>query len=343
MLNSKTVFILGAGASSEVGFPLGSKLKIDISNKLNININSISVQRGDNKIFKHLISKYQVRQTEMIDVCNKISKGIVWSASIDDFIDDHKHDERIATFGKLAIAYSILDAERDSKIFFEPRDKETTIKYDGIKDTWYPKFYSLLKKQIARNNLDNIFNNVTVINFNYDRSLEHFLTNAISNNYIIGIEEARSIVNKLVIYRPYGTIDHSVGFGSGETLNFENIISNLKTYTEQIEDTDGLEQVQLAIRDSNVVVFLGMAYHPNNMKLLEANCKTVNKVIYATRAGFISDEDINIVKRRIITSLKPDILDSTYVNTFKRIQSNMFLAETCTELFENYKLALSEH
>jgi len=338
MLNSKTVFILGAGASSEVDFPLGSELKKIIVSKLDLEADyNGNVTRGEKKIFRHLNSKYPRRINEFYAFCRQISKGIVLSDSIDDFIDDHKHDERVAICGKLAIAYSILEAENCSKLSFNSIDN--SINFLFVEDTWYAKFYSLLKKNITKDNIDNIFNNVTVINFNYDRSLEHYLINAISQNYLIEKVQAQNIVSKLICYHPYGSIDHSVEFGSDKSLDFDNIMSNLKTYTQQVEDVEGLTKVKQAIQDSEVIIFLGMAYHKNNMDLLQCECNITKKKIYATRGG-IEDNELRLLKRMILNLDCSDIQDN--IKYRFETSDTISFAKECRNLFDNYRLSLLE-
>jgi len=343
MLNSKTVFILGAGASFEVGFPLGSELKQIISSNLSFTFDYTHKVSGtgDKRILQTL---NQVGQNinSYLQACRKISDGIVWSDSIDDFINLHNNDDRIAACGKLAIAYSILKAEKLSKLNFDQTKANATIKYDSVKNSWYARFYSLLTKPEQGNNLNNIFDNITVINFNYDRSLEHFLINVISKNYLINNDEAKKIVDKLVIFRPYGSINKLVEFGSDSVIHLDSIVSNLKTYTEQVEDHEGLEQVHLAIEEADVLVFLGNAYHPNNMGLLQVKCDKLNKVIYATRCS-ISDHDIPIIRSRIINMLYSHKDGTTSKSTLRKLgDNNIFFADKCLDIFEQYRYSLSD-
>ncbi len=337
----------GAGASYEVGFPLGSELKKIISSKLNLYLDSIGrpIGSGDIRILDKLRSKFGPLPEDYLKACWQIRDGIILSDSIDDFINIHQHDEQIATCGKLAIAYSIVDAEKRSKLYFNTTHIDETINFGSIENDWYTKFYSLLTKNIRKANIDTIFDNITVINYNYDRSLEHFLVHAISKNYIIGITEATNIVRKLVIYRPYGTIDQSVEFGSDRLLDVDNILSNLKTYSEQVNDVAGLHQVKQAIQDSHVIVLLGMAYHQNNMFLLQCECNMEDKIIYATRHG-ISQNDLKIIKGRIMSidasiTVNIDMILRSDPYT-ESIMRNIFFADECRNLFDEYRYSLSE-
>ncbi len=345
MLNSKTVFVLGAGASFEVGFPLGSKLRETISHKLNFKRDSIGrlTKSGEMNIAERLKQKFPSKYDEYINVCSQISNGILLSDSIDDFIDKHRHDDRVAICGKLAIAFSIIEAENQSKIFVDPSNSYNTIQFQSLGDNWYTKFYSLLTKGIPKSDLGNVFENLTIINFNYDRSLEHFLVHAISKDYIIEKNEATDLVNNLIVFRPYGSISHNVKFGNNRLPDLDNIITNLRTYTEKVEEGIELNQVRNAIKECNSIVFLGMAYHINNMTLLKCECDMRRKTIYATRKG-ISDHDIPVVKHRILSLSDHDTIGEidAMLELSDRDVNNIFFSQDCRDLFDDYRLSLSE-
>lgn len=343
MFTSKTVFILGAGASHEVGFPLGSALREIISEKLDFQFDYSERPsgKGDSRIYAILNDKYRGQQ--IIQSCLHIRDGIILSDSIDDFIDANRHDSRIAICGKLAIASSILEAERKSKVFVDQGNIYNTIDFKAIQSTWYLKFYSLLTKQLAKSDIDKVFENVIVVNFNYDRSLEHFLKHAFCKHYNISAQEVTQLIDKLIIFRPYGSVGKYIEFGSNNFPRHDELISSLKTYTEQVEDREGLNQVKQAIQDAEVLVFLGMAYHPNNMNLLQTSCEKINKKIYATRVG-ISDEDLPVIRRRIMNLMCPDSNGKISKALLSKLESNNILfANECSALFDKYRYSLSEH
>lgn len=340
MLNSKTVFILGAGASYEVGFPLGRELKHIISKRLTFNNNKGTT--NDVNITYLLNNKYRDESGQYLNTCQQISRGIILSDSIDDYIHKHSHDDKITTCGKLGIAFSIIEAENKSQIYVNQNKTRETIDFNALNDNWYSRFYSLISKGIPKEGLQNIFDNITIISFNYDRSLEHYLTHALSTEYMIGKDEATSLVNKLVICRPYGSINKSIPFGSNSIPDFDTLIGKLKTYTEQIEDSEELNQARQLIFDANILVFLGNAYHPNNMALLQVKCDKLNKVIYATRYS-ISDHDIPIIRSRIMNMLFSNRDKAISSITLKKIgDNNIYFADKCLDVFEQYRYSLSD-
>jgi hypothetical protein len=122
MFKSKTVFIVGAGASQEAGLPTGAQLKKAIANKLNITykvgVDPTSPDTGDGAIAWALVE--HVRKTGTGDInpylyeAWKIRDAMPQAISIDYFIDAHGTNPGVVLFGKLGIAQAIIEAERKS-------------------------------------------------------------------------------------------------------------------------------------------------------------------------------------------------------------------------------------
>jgi NAD-dependent SIR2 family protein deacetylase len=119
MFNAKTVFIVGAGASAEIGLPTGAKLIESMVPQLKFDPDEFyRPTRGDKALFEVIQQtvRNQDRYQYTLDLKNhvlaaeKISKGLNYAMSIDNFIDIHKGDPCIEFCGKLAIASNILKA-----------------------------------------------------------------------------------------------------------------------------------------------------------------------------------------------------------------------------------------
>src|SRR4051812_45241955 len=114
------VLVVGAGASKEAKLPIGSELKHLIANALDIRFERFQKIRGDHYIEQALRSLATTEGERTGDInpylhsCWKIRDAMPQAASIDNFIDAHRDDVRIAQCGKLAIARCILKAEADS-------------------------------------------------------------------------------------------------------------------------------------------------------------------------------------------------------------------------------------
>ncbi|MFZ3320743.1 MAG: SIR2 family protein [Usitatibacter sp.] len=327
-----TVFVVGAGASYEAGLPVGDKLKKTIATKLDLKFEHFSklVGAGDPRIYEVLRAKHGNEINEYLQACWAIRDGVTLSPSIDDFIDTHQGDPRIAVCGKLAIARSIAEAENASKLSFSRDNIYNTINFEALESTWYQPFFRWLHRGIPRERRNELFANVTIICFNYDRCIEHFLVEAIAAHFLIPKEEARTIAGTVSILHPYGTIGdlHSVEFGAGSSrLNYDSVMSSLRTYTEQVADTKSLAAIKSAVLNSETLIFLGFAFHPNNMAVLWPSVSDRrSKRIFFTRHG-VSDQDTGIIRQTLIQMRGGSVPE-------------FYSADTCAKLFDEYKLGL---
>ena len=70
------------------------------------------------------------------------------------------------------------------------------------------------------------------------------------------------------IYHPYGTINplkrqSKNGIPFGFKPNRANLIamaSNIKTYTEQVDDGELVSQIREAVKRADIIIFLGFSY-----------------------------------------------------------------------------------
>ena len=113
-----------------------------------------------------------------------------------------------------------------------------------------------------------VFENVTIICFNYDRCIEQFLTYWLISVYGISYGDAQELVAGLKILRPYGAVAPlPIGGGAGvdfganlRFLDLRPLIQNIKTFTEQIGDENVMSEIRSAVAGAETIVFLGFAY-----------------------------------------------------------------------------------
>lgn len=108
----------------------------------------------------------------------------------------------------------------------------------------------------------------------------------------------------------------------------------LKTYTEQIEDPDMPNHIKSAVKEADQIIFLGFAFHPQNMELMTMADEHSIKRIYSTGKG-ISRQETDEVKRRIV-QLYSHQHDIAYHHDL-HIEDN----STCAELFSMHWRNLS--
>jgi len=228
--------------------------------------------------------------------------------SIDNFIDTHQGDAKIELCGKLAIVKSILDAERKSLLFIDPNSSKNKINFTRTDATWVNPFFRIVTENCRATELQSRLSKITLIVFNYDRCIEHYLYWSIQNYYGVGAQEAADLVNTMDIYHPYGTVGRlpwqnessNVGFGAelGPT-QLLSIARQIKTFTEGTDpDSSEIAEIRNATSTSARLLFLGFAFHKLNMELLCSKVQLPSpdqyKRIFATAMGISRNDSEEI-------------------------------------------------
>jgi hypothetical protein len=151
MFTRQTLFILGAGSSSEVGLPVGTKLAETIGKKMDVRFEfgNRPIGTGDIDLFMQLTSQLQLDVQEYQHAAWLIRDGIMLCQSIDDFLDIHRNNERINLYGKAAIVKSVLEAERNSSLYFGGTGGMEASTPDRVTNTWFVKFMHMLGRGIS--------------------------------------------------------------------------------------------------------------------------------------------------------------------------------------------------
>ena len=205
MFKEQTLFILGAGASLNYGYPLGHELiqkiisHIDdelyipsdcqggksLSYELSKVINSMSELSYEEILSKHPSLGGPLKLCN-VDGFRKLKEALqdFDPVSIDAFLNHHPSH---AAAGKIMIVYTLLKCEDPDKF-----------SRTATKDNWYRHLIADLllgcqkPEQIGQNKLD-------IITFNYDLSLDYALkTRLLGCEFLKESEEAGNFINKLV-------------------------------------------------------------------------------------------------------------------------------------------------
>jgi hypothetical protein len=148
------------------------------------------------------------------------------------------------------------------------------------------------------------FENVAFINFNYDRCLEHFFLHAVAARFSISLVDAAKVSGDAFVIHPYGYLgeinpfssQNRSYFGQTEYVDLAAVASRIRTYTEQHSEEDAtVKDIHDAVSQADTLVFLGFAFHEQNLKLLAPNQGIKAKQIFATSKG-MSENDINLTK-----------------------------------------------
>jgi hypothetical protein len=164
--------------------------------------------------------------------------------------------------------------------------------------------------------------------------IEYFLLHALQRLYNMGENEAASIVDDLSIIHPYGSVGslQEVPFGTTRT-NYVTLAKGIRTYTEQVGDTANAIAVEMD--RAQCIVFLGFAYHSQNLQIIRPEEGKTMVPIYGT-AYKMSSSDVDVVCRRLEGFFLTAESGQDRASQIK-LENKM----TCADLFDNYARSLT--
>ena len=241
MIKKPTVFVLGAGASIHLGYPLGISLLKEIIEKLgNQGSNEFEIlkQLGYEKsLINHFISELR-------------HSGIT---SVDSFLE---HRPEYIDIGKTVIAQALLPKENMDRLF--PIGNLTWHHY---------LFEKHMKLKCSFEEFGE--NQVSFITFNYDRSLEQFLFTALTHTYGKKVEQVAEKLKAINIVHVHGVLGYLDWQDSkkGRSYNSSSGPEQLKAAASMIriihEDTENdeiLKKAQNLLGQADLVCFLGFFF-----------------------------------------------------------------------------------
>lgn len=350
MIREKTLFVIGAGGSFELGLPLGQKLKSQIAEKFAFKFrHGQELVSGDRDVWDGI--KFIRDQNEPLESYRQaavsIADAMPIASSIDNYIHAHGHDQTIEKVAKLGIAACILEGERKSKLFDDHvRNKRFSL--EGVSDSWLLRLHQMLTEDVTKSNVENCLNSVSFIIFNYDRCIEHFLARSLEVYFRLPEKRAQEIVSKGRFFHPYGQVG-ALSWQSGETIPFgfdfdgralATAASGIRTFTEGVSDADLTQEIRHEIETSKCIVFLGFAYHKMNLTLLNHNKKPELTKLFGSAVG-MSDANLGEIKcdlAKIFVQTHGVGFEDAYIASHILLHQNL----TCSTLLDYYYRVLTK-
>lgn len=313
MIDINTTLVLGAGSSMPYGYPSGAELVKQIVFRL-------SQKEGvDPNYYRQLT--FMGFPAALIDsfVCDLMGANV---RSIDEFLECRPDYREI---GKIAIAQAIVGCERalSREDILSKFNRKNTI-YDKP-ELWYAGLLGVMGTDIEQF----ASNKISIITFNYDRSLENFLHGALVSKYgrkqetkiIDGIKKLKinHVHGKLgdlpwegtLSSRPYGVVKDD-----DELRASGNLISIV--YEGQLRSKQ-FEEAHKVLCESSRVVFLGFGYHDVNLRRLGIDRIPPNGTkLLGTRNGVEDLQVRNLVRKFGALKLLTQIHESHRIHDFLR-------------------------
>ncbi|TWC85704.1 hypothetical protein FB593_102558 [Rhizobium sp. SJZ105] len=309
MFKDNTVFVIGAGASAEFGLPVGSALTQTIKSNCSFRLDEFGsrLAAGSREVFQHYekifgrndsakVAQFNLR----LEKSRQIARGIDSAESIDEYIFRYASDPLVAEIGKLQIAHAISLAENKSIL---SDDNNFPDNFSVGDTTWIWTFAKALMNGVKVDDVACIEENISIICFNYDRCIEHYLEHALMRGFHeLSLEDARKIVGQINIIHPYGWLGNLGAFPFGKADRFANMAENLITWSETISDPEVIEKLRSAVRSAHQLVFMGFGFAAQNMDLLNTQptgLPSSHTQVYSTGLGIPQEVEV-VLKEKII-------------------------------------------
>lgn len=256
MIVKRTVLILGAGASMPLTYPSGHGLLTEVVKGF--------AWDGLPDV-DHPLVKFGFDPKEI----HKFRRALVHSGrqSVDGFLE---HQPNFVEIGKAAIAWHLIRFENPNALFDPAFPRKNG-------ENWYP----YLLDQITTNFDRLAENKLSIITFNYDRSLEHFLYTALCNAYPRPSSEVCESLSKIPIIHVHGRLDplpHEATDGRRYSCDLpQNYAATIKRAAagikiiHEIKDADNdpnFTKAHQLVAQAEYICFLGFGYNPSNIERL---------------------------------------------------------------------------
>ena len=292
MIKNDTVLILGAGASRAYGFPLGPKLKAMIWNAFDGATSSpilwaLGADRAKPKTIAYV--KWEIEE---------FNKALLLSPdySIDSFLE-HQCD-RFKSIGKVGIAACLLPLEQRTSLYddwmkvYLEKDLDFKIVFDDRH--WYQYLFNEMCKECKFEDFAD--NKLSIITFNYDRSLEYYLLHSLEAKYGKDIKECAEVLKRFEIIHVYGSLGELTELSTGsdqdvpyltsdsteeqKAFYYKKSADSIRIIPEErgIEaNSDYLLDAHTSLREAKRIYFLGFGFLEDNMNKLFTNADSMGK------------------------------------------------------------------
>jgi hypothetical protein len=277
VINIPTTLIVGAGASQPYGFPLGDELFDEICSFLRPDIES-----NEKKI---LVAGIGFELDRLVWFRKDLLRSGI--RSVDAFLESRGE---FINEGKAAIACVLVNREIS----------EHVIERGARQDNWYAYLWSRLRTedpaQLSKNRL-------SIVTFNYDRSLEYFLYHAISATYGLAEDKARNFLGGIPVVHLHGQLG-TLREAAGNGRNFSNrrdpeaikMAAAGITIIHEANDGDAnFERARGYLAEAQRICFLGFGYHKTNIRRLRISKYSGH--IYGTTKGLRGPEISEVTKQ----------------------------------------------
>lgn len=275
MIEKPTVLILGAGASMPYDFPSGERLMQEILEGIRPNSGS--------ELFRVLLG-FGFKSYDIDNFYTGLKHSRKFS--VDEFLE---HQPEFMKIGKIAITLTLSTYEKRDKLFEQKSDKD---------------WYRYLWVKLSDTNFEDFDKNqLSIITFNYDRSIEHFLFTTMTALYRRSEQDCAKMLKKIPIIHVHGRLGALPWQGKNgrsyhHKINLDqvvNISNQIKIMKEQDDSPREFEEAVKVLISAELICLLGFGYNTRNLQRLRAKDTFVLRHnVWGTTLGFGVAEKMEI-------------------------------------------------
>ncbi|MEO0417393.1 MAG: hypothetical protein AAF249_00890 [Pseudomonadota bacterium] len=343
MIRTETTLVIGAGANCEIEMPDGAELLNRIAAGYDFDRLGTQVQTRDMvalaAIFEQNAERLGTSYEALLDAGRTIKQASRVTSSIDAVLEQYGSDNPdVIAAGKLALAYYTLQAEQKSTLAVEPRDAGD-LPLRGT-ENWLFQLGQLITKGVPRAKAEQCFDNLSIVCFNYDRAIEHYMPWVLTMAFGMPMEEAQMLVSThLRIVHPYGSPGSLPWmFGAGEPCQWgeqqpEDWLALAKghyTASERGRDKRFSSFLMAEIAHGKRLGFLGFGFDPMNTSMLFDRVldHDPDVMVALTGIGAGTKKAVHYLLKRNTGVQNPDLIQIEDMKAYQLLRDNGLFLET---------------
>ena len=247
----RTTLILGAGASQPYGFPLGADLKAKVlSMAMTQTVVKVLVERAGfpEKLIQEFIEIFRANT----------------SGTIDEFLE---RKSKYRDLGAHLIAHSMCSDEQSARHFQQ---------YG-----WYSELYRQLNLDSAEPDVCEL----SIVTFNYERSLEWYL------NEVIRVEcrdvhetVAHEKRNRIKVIHPHGSLgkypEVPYPLESRDVNGLLEAAKRIRIVSDKLDASPEFQEAKATVAAADRIIFLGFGFHERTFTTLLENTDVKGKEVF---------------------------------------------------------------
>lgn len=271
MIKRPTVLVLGAGASKPYDYPTGQELLRSIVRDL---ANPMESPVG--KMLHELGIGFPIAASFSDELAHSESP------SVDAFLECRDEKEYLE-LGKLVMTIKLWQRERKENL--------VSANWKEGEQSWYQYLFN---KMVGTKLEDFGDNDLSIITFNYDRSLEFHWYGALYNRFGRKNEtRIKEMLKRMRIVHVHGRLGE-VPWDDGHVREYDERVlqDRVKSLSERIIVMSEIQQTshefnhaRQLLGHGEAIYFLGFGYHPKNLERLDIK-RNVSKRIVGSSLGF---------------------------------------------------------